>query len=265
MHLLLSANTGFLWTDLPFLDRIRRAAACGFAAVEFHDEAQSADPSALEDVLAETGLPVTGLNVRMGATSGCAAIPGAEVRARRDIDAAAALAARLGAGAIHVLAGRTDAPGAGRVLAANLRHALAVTDRTVLIEPICAAAMPGYFLNSVAQAAAIIDEIGDPRLKILFDWYHVLTEGTDAEAAFHAHVGAIGHVQIAALPGRGEPEPHGTPPYARLIPAMRAAGYRGAFGCEYRPGGASVEAGLGWMTALADALAAPDTPQGGRP
>ncbi|MCC5983485.1 MAG: TIM barrel protein [Rhodobacteraceae bacterium] len=264
MRLLLAANTGFLWTHLPFVDRIRRAAACGFGAVEFHDEAQSADPSALAEALAETGLPVMGLNVRMGATSGCAAIPGAETSARRDIDAAAALAARLDAGAIHVLAGCTDAPGAGRVFAANLRHALAATDRTVLIEPICAAAKPGYFLNGIAQAAAIIDEIGHPRLKILFDWYHVLTEGTDAEAAFRAHAGAIGHVQIAALPGRSEPAPHGSPPYARLIPAMQAAGYRGAFGCEYRPAGGSVEAGLGWMTALADALAAPDAPQGVR-
>ena len=83
-----SANTGFLYKDLPFLDRIRAAAAAGFDAVEFHDEAQGADPAALAAALAETGLPVCGLNVRMGETSGCAAIPGAEAQARADIDAA---------------------------------------------------------------------------------------------------------------------------------------------------------------------------------
>ena len=258
MNLQLSANTGFLWTGLPFLDRIRRAAACGFDAVEFHDEAQSADPAALADVLAETGLPVVGLNVRMGPTTGCAAIPGAEDVARRDIDAAADLAARLDAGAIHVLAGRTDVPEAAGVYSANLRHALAATDRMVLIEPICRVAMPGYFLHSHAQAVAVIKDIGHPRLKLMFDWFHVLTEGTGtgttAENAFAAHVGMIGHAQIAALPGRTEPEPHGSPDYTRLIPVMRAAGYEGAFGCEYRPAGSSVEAGLGWMPVLRDAV-----------
>lgn len=249
-----SANLGFLWTELPLPERIRRAARAGFDAVEFHDEAQTADPAALSEALAETGLPVLGLNARMGATAGCAAIPGQEDSARRDIDAAAEVAARVGAGAIHVLAGRTDAPTARPAYLANLRHALAATDRTVLIEPICAVANPGYHLVTVAQAAEVLAEIDHPRLKILFDWYHVATEGgagsAGAEALFAAHAGRIGHVQIASVPARNEPEPDGHPAYARLIPMMQAAGYAGGFGCEYRPAGASVEDGLGWMAAL---------------
>ena len=97
---------------MPFLERIGAAAAAGFDAVEFHDEAQGADPDALAAALAETGLPVCGLNVRMGDTAGCAAIPGAEAQARADIDAAVAVADAVGAGAIHVLSGRTDADAA---------------------------------------------------------------------------------------------------------------------------------------------------------
>ena len=249
-----SANTGFLWKELPFPERIRRAARAGFDALEFHDEAQAADPAALAEALAEAGLPVLGLNTRTGETAGCAAIPGQEDTARRDIDAAAEIAAQVGAGAIHVLAGRTDDPAAGRVYRANLRHALAVTDRTVLIEPICTAANPGYHLATLADAAAVLDEIDHPRLKILFDWFHIETasgaEAGGAGALFRTHAGRIGHVQIASVPARSEPEPEGRPAYARAIPMMRAAGYTGAFGCEYRPAGASVEAGLGWMAAL---------------
>lgn len=246
-----SANTGFLWKDLPFVERIRRAARCGFHAVEFHDEAQGADPGALAEALAETGLPVIGLNVRMGETAGCAAIPGHQDTARRDIDAAAALADRLGAGAIHVLSGRTDAPEAGRVYRANLRHALDATDAVVLIEPICAAANPGYHLATLGQAVAVLEEIDHPRLRILFDWYHVETGSGEAEALFRRHAGAVGHVQIASVPARTEPGTEGRLDYARLIPMMRAAGYAGALGCEYRPAGESVEAGLGWMQAVA--------------
>ena len=84
-----SANTGYLWKELPFLDRIRMAARYGFHGVEFHDEAQKTDRAALKDVLAETGLPVYGLNVRMEETFGSAAIPGAGDQAKRDVDHAA--------------------------------------------------------------------------------------------------------------------------------------------------------------------------------
>ena len=124
-----SANTGFLYKELPFLDRIRAAAAAGFDAVEFHDEAQGADPAALAAALAETGLPVCGLNVRMGETSGCAAIPGAEAQARADIDAAAAVAEATGAGAIHVLSGKAEGAAARACLVGNLRYALGRFER----------------------------------------------------------------------------------------------------------------------------------------
>src|SRR5690606_26128267 len=96
-----SANTGFLWKELPLPERIRLAGTHGFDAVEFHAEAQTADKGAVRDALAETGLPVLGLNVRMGDTAGCAAIPGMADQARRDIDAAVETAARVGAGAVH--------------------------------------------------------------------------------------------------------------------------------------------------------------------
>ena len=69
-----SANTGYLWQELPFLDRIRRAAAAGFEAVEFHDEAQRADLFELKDTVAEAGLPVLGINIYMGETTGSAAV-----------------------------------------------------------------------------------------------------------------------------------------------------------------------------------------------
>ena len=48
----------------------------------------------------------------------------------------------------------------------------------------------------------------------------------------------------ASVPARAEPElgPDARLDYARVLPAIVAAGYTGAFGCEYRPAG-TVEAG----------------------
>jgi len=243
-----SANLGFLWNDLHLPERIRRAAAAGFDAVEFHDEAQRTDPAALKEALAETGLPVVGLNVFMGETAGRAAIPGEGARAAADIDDAARVADEIGAGAIHVLSGRTDAPEARAAYLASLRHALAATDRTILIEPICRAANPGYYMNSLDLAVSVQDELGDARLKIMFDCFHIEMEHGDVLARFRAVADRVGHVQIASVPDRQEPAPSRID-YSELLPALRAAGYDGAFGCEYRPAG-SVEAGLGWRSAF---------------
>ncbi len=243
-----SANTGFLWTDLPFLDRIRQAAAHGFDAVEFHDEARGLDRSELKDVLAETGLPVGGLNVQMEETFGCAAIPGKGDQAKRDVDEAIEIAEDIGAAAIHILAGLTSGPDAHIAYKKALRYALAQTDRTILIEPVCAEQLPGYFLRTIDQAASVIEEIGHPRLMIMFDCYHIFRESGDLTADFAGHADSIGHVQIAAAEARAEPFP-GEIDYGLLLPVMQELGYAGRFGCEYRPAGATT-AGLAWRAAF---------------
>ena len=248
-----SANTGFLYPELAFLERIRAAARDGFDAVEFHDEGQRADRAALKAALAETGLPVAGLNARMGETSGSAALPGMRDRARREIEAAAELAEDVDAAAIHVLAGKTKAPGARDAYLESLAFALRATDRTILIEPLCREAMPEYFLNSLDEAAGIVDELGDPRARILFDCYHVETEHGDALARFRAHAHRIGHVQIASVPERAEPRAGadaGALDYGALLPAFAAEGYRGFFGAEYRPA-LSGEGAFAWRDRLA--------------
>ena len=248
-----SANTGFLYPELDLLDRIRAAARDGFDAVEFHDEGQSAERAALLDALAETGLPVVGLNARMGPSSGCAAIPGERDRARREIEAAAELAGAVDAGAIHVLAGKTKAPGARDAYLDSLAFALRATDRTILIEPLCEAAMPDYFLNDLDEAARIVDELNDPRARILFDCFHVETQHGDALARFRAHAHRVGHVQIASVPERAEPrsgDGAGALDYAVLLPAFEAEGFAGPFGCEYRPAASGPDA-FAWRDRLA--------------
>lgn len=249
-----SANLGFLWTHLPLPERIRAAASAGFDAVEFHDDAQAADLSQLRDLLQETGLPVCALNVRMGATAGCAALAGYEDQARRDVDAALHIAQRLGAGAVHVLAGRSGRDGCAETYMRVLRHALDAGDRMILIEPICRQAMADYFLSDLTMAADILGQIAHPRLKIMFDVFHIgMQDGPGRDmppqqhlaAQFDRHAPQVGHVQLASLPGRNEPGVRDWLDPVALTAHIRGAGYAGAFGCEYRPLG-RVEDGLHW-------------------
>lgn len=242
-----SANLGFLWKDRPFLERIRAARAAGFSLVEFHDDAQREDVEAVRAAL--DGVRVVGLNVRMGATAGCAALLGAEDEAQEDIAAAIGTARALGAGAVHVLSGKTDEMGAAGRLKARLREASAAApELTILIEPIGPRSMPGYFLQTVEQAADILAAVAAPNVKIMFDCFHVQRAGGDVLARFRAHRALIGHVQIAGGFTRNEPD-RGELDYRFLLPAFRDAGYTGSFGCEYVPE-TTVEAGLSWRDAF---------------
>lgn len=250
--MLLSANLGFLWRDLPFLERIRRAAAAGFEAVEFHDHAQATGRAALIDVLHETGVRVVGLNTSMQ-DGGLAGVPGREDHARADIDRAIATAEAIGARAVHVVAGEAQGPAAWATYRANLHYAVArAGPLTVLIEPLSEAARPGYLLHDLDRAVAIARETG---ARVMFDCFHVEMQHGDTLARFRDCVEVVGHVQIASVPERREPTVGGGTldgaklDYATMLPAMREAGYRGAFGCEYVPA-TTVEAGLGWRERL---------------
>jgi len=90
----------------------------------------------------------------------------------------------------------------------------------------------------------------------MFDVFHIETEHGDTQARFERCAAQVGHVQLASVPARAEPE---SGPSAHLLdtavllPAFREAGYTGAFGCEYVPTPALAEP-LGWLRTLKGAL-----------
>ena len=263
----IAANTGFLWKDLPFLERIGRARDAGFDAVEFHDEAQRHDLDDVRAALREAKLPLLGLNTRMDETVGCAGIPGMEDAAREDIGVAIETARALGGTAVHVLAGKVeDSEAAWSAYRSNLDHAakraaaakseVAPTGLNVLIEPLSVSAMPGYLLGSVAKAASVIEWVGAPNLKIMFDLFHAHANGDPIVDTFERYAPHIGHVQLADPVSRGEPALDGPFAVGALVTGLREQGYAGAFGAEYVPTGA-VEQGLGWMAQIRSELDRP--------
>ena len=240
-----SANTGYLWKELPFIDRIKMAKRHAFSSLEFHDEPHKENLAGLKNLLSEIELNVNGMNVRMGDTFGCAAIPDQSDKARNEIKDAITIAEDLGAKALHILSGVTEYNKTSiSTFISNLKFALDNSKIFILIEPACEEQLSGYFLRTIDQAAAIIDKINHPRLKIMFDCYHIYTESADLVKNFADHADKIGHVQIAAAENRAEPFP-GALNYSDILPEFKRLGYQGAFGCEYRPSG-STEGGLGW-------------------
>jgi len=252
-----SANLGFLWPDRPLLARIDAAAHAGFKAIELH---YPYDVPAAEVAAAcrRHGVVLLGINTNVGSGAdphvGLAAVAGREGDFAALCDQALAYAVAAGANAIHVMAGRvpeTERAAGADVLVGNLRRAASLADAhglTILLEALNPNDMPGYFYSRIGEADRIIDRVGAPNLRLMFDAYHIGRVGDDVLALLDALRDRIGHVQIAAVPSRAEPD-EGALDYRTVFDRLEAIGYDGWVGCEYRPR-AGTDEGLSWMTRL---------------
>jgi len=106
---------------------------------------------------------------------------------------------------------------------------------TLLVEPLNPHIdHAGYFLCSSLEAFSLIDSVGSPCVKVLFDIYHQqITEGNIINNIVE-NIDKIGHFHSAGLPGRNELFT-GELNYPEICRAISAAGYEGYFGLEYFP------------------------------
>ncbi len=251
----LSANLGFLWSELPLLDRVAAAGRAGFRAVEFHLPYPT--PAAeLKAACAAAGVAAVCINMPYGNQDGefgIGALPGREDDFLRLFEVAVAYADGAGVGAIHVLAGMVPADqraAATETLVGNLERACRVTPGgiTLLLEAMNRQERPEYLYSTSGEADAVRAAVGAPNVKLMFDAYHVGRDGRDVIADFTQYMPHIGHVQIAAVPSRAEPD-EGTLDYRAVLGSIAASGYRGWVGAEYKPR-ATTDAGLGWRAML---------------
>jgi hydroxypyruvate isomerase len=252
-----SANLSFLYGDVPFLDRFAAAAGDGFRAVEFAFAYEFA-PGEIAARLQANGLQQVLINTPQGnarGDRGLAALPGREREFASGLATALDLATALNCPRIHVMAGvLSDAAQHARARATfveNLRLAArAASERGIglTIEPINPRDIPGYFLNSQAEAHAIREEVGAPNLSVQMDLYHAQIVEGDLTEKLKRWLPHIGHIQVAGVPERHEPDT-GEVNYRHLFALLDELGYRGWIGCEYRPRNGT-SAGLGWMKSL---------------
>lgn len=250
-----AANLSMMFGEIPFLDRFAAARKAGFEAVEFlfpyeHPAAE------LATRLKDNGLAQVLFNAPPGdwtkGERGMAALPGRQGEFRDAIRIALDYAAALECPRLHVMAGLAPAGVAHDTLTATYGANLAWAAEECakigvkpVIEPINHRDIPGFFLNTTDQAAAIIAAVGPEKLGMQFDLYHCqITEG-DIVKRVEKHLPLIAHMQVADNPGRNEPGT-GEVNWRFVFDAIDALGFRGWIGCEYRPRGETL-AGLGWF------------------
>ncbi|MFG2647760.1 2-oxo-tetronate isomerase [Streptomyces sp. NPDC048436] len=260
-----AANLSMMYTEHDFPDRFAAASADGFEAVEYlfpygHEAGE------LRRRLDDNGLRQVLFNAPPGdwdsGERGIASLPGREAELRSGIDRALDYAAVLGCGQVHVMAGLTAPDATPDQLAghrdtylANLAWAAeraAAVDVDLLIEPINGRDMPGYFLRRQAEAHAVVRELGAPNLKVQLDLYHCQIVEGDLTTTLRRDLptGRVGHLQIAGVPDRHEPD-RGELDLHHLLDVIAELGFEGWIGCEYRPLAGTSE-GLGWLKNFRD-------------
>ncbi|MCB8882241.1 hydroxypyruvate isomerase family protein [Acidisoma cellulosilytica] len=248
-----AANLTMMFTEWSFLDRFAAAADAGFSAVEFLFPYEH-PPEAVAAQLQRNGLTQALFNLPPGdwgkGERGLAALPSRFSELQAGVETALIYAEATGCRSLHLMAGIAEA-GDARASAAY-REAVAWTaervgaaGRTLVLEPINRRDMPGYFLNDFALAEDLIAALALPNLKLQFDIYHRAIMHGDVTMALRRLMPTIGHIQIASVPSRHEPDAEELN-YPFLLAELDRLGYEGFVGCEYRPAGATID-GLGWF------------------
>jgi hydroxypyruvate isomerase len=248
-----AANLAYLFTERPFMERFGAAAAAGFEAVELQFPYDQA-PSAVKAELDRHQLTMLGINTAPGRREagefGIAAVPGREADFAALFRQALDYVVAIGGRQIHCLAGKVPPEGRPAAESAFIRNLAGAADLarsqdvTLLLEPINPRDRPDYFLNRAEHAADIIAKLERPNVRIQFDFYHAQIMGGDLIRRFEKFLPVIGHVQIAAVPSRHEPD-EGEVSYPAIFAALDRLGYGGWIGCEYNPR-ARTEDGLAW-------------------
>jgi hydroxypyruvate isomerase len=267
-----AANISIMFGDTSLAERPSRAKAAGFDFVEAWWPFPSAVPTAHEvdgfvASLTAAGVRLSGLNFYAGdmpaGERGVACRPERRAEFDASLPVLHAIAERTGCRQFNCLFGQYE-PGvaeeAQRAAAVDALAAAAASvadiGGTILIEPLARGLNGNYPLQTDADVITLIDDdlaaLGVSNATLLFDVFHLGSNGVDIVEAARRLGSRVGHVQLADAPGRHEPG-SGDLPIASALDELVLAGYAGYVGCEYKPAKLT-EDGLEWMTRMSSAM-----------
>jgi hydroxypyruvate isomerase len=122
-------------------------------------------------------------------------------------------------------------------LVETCRKALPIAEETgieLVLEPLNDHDHPDYYLQTSQDGFAVIRTVNHPKLRLLYDVYHMAMMGIDVVADVEAHLPLIGYFHFADLPYRSEPG-SGILPYDALMSLLHRSGYDGTIGFECYP------------------------------
>ena len=248
-----AANLTMMFNEVPFLDRFGAAAKAGFTAVEFLFPYEHS-PDDIGKRLTADGLTQALFNLPPGdwaaGEKGFAALPDRFDDLKQSLHTALPYVKATGVRRLHLMAGIASRDDRKAVEAfyksvAWATEFFAPHGLDLVIEPINSRNVPGYFLNDFGFARDLIDELKIPNLKLQFDIYHCQIIHGDVTMRLREMMPIIGHMQIASIPSRHEPDGEELN-YPFVFAEIDRLGYGGFVGCEYNPRGKTTD-GLAWF------------------
>ncbi len=255
--MLFAANLSMLWADLPLPDRFERAARAGFAAVELWWPGAAAE--SLPALVSRWGLRLALLNFDGGDLAagdrGLAADPARRDQLRSNVPVALRIAQACGCERLNLLVGlRQQQYSLGQQMDCARENVAWAADLAaqfgcqVMIEAINPMDNGPCLLTTTAVAAVFAGEVGRRNVRLQYDVYHMQRTEGDLTATLDTYWDLISHIQVADVPGRGEPGT-GEINYPFILDHLRGKGYQGAIGLEYHPSGGRPEDSFGWLAA----------------
>ncbi|GGD61679.1 hydroxypyruvate isomerase family protein [Paenibacillus nasutitermitis] len=106
---------------------------------------------------------------------------------------------------------------------------------TAILEPLNSKVdHKGIYCDTSAEAFRVIEEVGSPNVKVLYDVYHMQIMEGDLVRTISSHYDSIGYYHIAKVSGRTEPI-GGEVNFPAVLEAIRSTGYWDYIGLEYKP------------------------------
>jgi hydroxypyruvate isomerase len=234
-------------THLPFETRMKKAAQLGFKYVEMWwvDSSFMGSPAELAKLAEDAGVQITDtvINAPDGSMGGNLTDPRQDMqelwqRAQRTIT----YTKEAQIPATIVLTGNRviglDDPTMEASVIERLKPIVEMAEKagiTVLLEPLNDKYdHPDHWLTSSDKGAEICRRIGSPRLRLLFDTYHMRVMEGDLVKHIEKNIDVIAHFHAAGVPGRHEVF-SGETNYPFVLKQIERLGYQGVMGLEYSP------------------------------
>jgi hydroxypyruvate isomerase len=251
-----------IFTEYPFLERIGKAAESGFDAIEFWNW-DNKDLPAVKAAMEEAGIGIASFQANLGGT-----LIHPEQRAGFVASIAQSLekAREMGSPGLFLLTDELAEDRSVRFqypeltaeekyesVLEGLKSIAPLAEQagiTLTLEPLNSEVdHVGYFLDRTSKGFELVRAVDSPRIKVLYDIYHMqIMEGNVIQTLTN-NLDVIGHVHVADVPGRHEPGT-GELNFANIFRALRQAGYDGYVGFELDPTVPSEGAAAGVLALL---------------
>lgn len=255
MPLKFCANLSFMFQETAsLLERYGLAKDAGFRAVECafpYDYEVDKVVEAKKNAKVEQILINTYVGDITKGELGFAAIPGSDAAFESSIQKAIKYAKALNCSRIHVMSGAVEKVEDSHVNAyyKNIKHAADVFEKENiigLIEPINPYSVPNYYMNSFEKGLEVVKQVNSPNMKLMLDVFHLQQICGNLTRNITQLMPFVGHIQIAQVPDRHEPNTSGEIDYKYILSLLEKLGYNGWIGLEYKPQGATKD-GLKWI------------------